>query len=185
MIESVCACAATLHTHCQHCAPCHTDLCCRITIAATVDTPDFPSVHIVTMGCRHVKPPGIDDDLDRALSYKSGNIIRHRAQKLGLLQFNMGGLGISPKHVHEVARSCMKDGVRLHRYISVDVVPEPSRAFDAWRLVNKNKCESSALMPKFSPEMSLACITRTHFAHAQKQNHLVVHASYQRNTQQT
>ena len=163
MVESVCACAATLHTHCQHCAPCHTDLCCRITIAATVDTPDFPSVHVVTMGCRHLKPTGIDDDLDRALSYKSGNIIRHCAQKLGLLQFNRGGLGISPKHVHEVARSCQKDGVRLNRYTCVDVVPVPSWALDAWRLANKHKCESSALMPKFSPEMSLACITRTHF----------------------
>ena len=29
------------------------------------------------------------------------------------------------------------------------------------------------------------CIARTHFAHAQKQNHLFVPASYQRNTQQT
>ncbi len=163
----------------------HVTRICVVELAATVDTPDFPSVHVVTMGCRHVKPPGIDDDLERALSYKSGNIIRTRAQKLGLRQFNRGGLGISPKHVHTVARSCMKDGVRLNRYICVDVVPEPSRAFDAWRLVNKNKCESSALMPKFSPEMSLACITRTHFAHAQKQNHLFVPASYQRNTQQT
>ena len=171
MVQSVFACAATLHTHCQRCAPYHTDLCCRLTIAATVDTPDFPSVHVVTMaGSRHLTPPGINDDLDRALSYKSGNICRILPQKLGLLQINRGGIGISPKHVHEIARSCQKDGVRLNRYICIDVVPVPSLALGAWRLVNKNKCESSALMPKFSPEMCLACITRTHFAHAQKLN---------------
>jgi hypothetical protein len=171
MVESVFARAATLHTHCRHCAPYHTDLCCRITIAATVYTPDFPSVHVVTMAdSRQLKPPGISDDLDRALSYRNGNIIRLLPQKLGLLQFNRGGLGISPKHVHEVARSCQKDGVRLNRYTCVDIVPVPSWALDAWRLANKHKCESSALMPKFSPEMSLACITRTHFTHAQKLN---------------
>ena len=171
MVESAFARAATLHTHCRHCAPYHTDLCCIITIAATVYTPDFPSVHVVTMAdSQHLKPPGISDDLDRALSYRNGDIIRLLTSKLGLLQFNRGGLGISPKHVHEVARSCQKDGVRKNRYHVVDVVPVPSLALEQWRLANKHKCESSALMPKFSAEMSYACITRTHFTHAQKLN---------------
>ena len=171
MVVSAFARATTLHTHCRHCAPYHTDLCCSLSIAATVYTPDFPSVHVVTMSdCKPLKPPGISDDLDRALSFKNGNIIRLIPHKLGLLQINRGGLGISPKHVHEVARSCQKDGVRKNRYHVVDVVPVPSLALEQWRLANKHKCESSALMPKFSAEMTHACITRTHFTHAQKLN---------------
>ena len=149
-----------------------TYLCCRLTVAATVHTPDFPSVHVVTMAdSKPLPPPGIIiDDLDRALSHKNGNIVRLDTRKLGLLLNNRGGLGISPKHVHEVARSMLKDGVRLNRYICVDVVPVPSCALEAWRLANKQKCESSALMPNFSAEMSHACLTRTHFTHAQKLN---------------
>ena len=108
-----------------------------------------------------------DDDLDRALSYRT-LLIRLPAWKLGLMQCNRGGLGCSPKHVHEVARSCLKDGVRLNRYTCIDVVPVPLMHLDAWRLANKNKCESSALMPKYSPEMTTACITGTHFSHAHK-----------------
>jgi hypothetical protein len=149
-----------------------TYLCCRLTVAATVHTPDFPSVHVVTMAdSKPLPPPGIIiDDLDRALSHKNGNIVRLDTRKLGLLLNNRGGLGISPKHVHEVARSMLKDGVRLNRYICVDVVPVPSCALEGWRLANKQKCESSALMPNFSAEMSHACLTRTHFTHAQKLN---------------
>ena len=88
---------------------------------------------------------------------------------LGFHPDNRYGLGIGSSHVHEVAHACQA-GVSQHKYRAVDVIRVPEKALAEFRAVNKKKCESDKLMPKFSPEMKFACLSRTHFTHALKLN---------------
>jgi len=108
-----------------------------------------------------------DDPLDRALSFREVGLERLDLDLLGFHPLNRGSLGISSVHVHEVAWSC-NAGVKLYRYKQVDVVRVPEDALEAFRNANKAKCTSDALMPKFTPSMKFALLTKTHFSHAQK-----------------
>jgi len=112
--------------------------------------------------------PGLPKDpLDRALTYREEGTERKDLALFGFLQSNRGRLGLSSRHSHEVAWSC-KPGVKLVRYKCVEVVRVPAKELEHWRIMNKNKCESDALMPKYSDRMRLACMTKTHFTHSQK-----------------
>ena len=44
----------------------------------------------------------------------------------------------------------------------------PSTALESWRSANKAKAEQDKLMLAYSPSMSFACVTNTHFTHAMK-----------------
>ena len=109
----------------------------------------------------------LSDPLDRALQYREEGYDRKLLKDFGFLAGNRGSLGISGFHVHEVGHSC-KAGVKLVRYKQVDAVRVPQKAIAAWRNTNKERCASDALLPKYSPEMHLACLTKTHFTHANK-----------------
>ena len=67
-----------------------------------------------------------------------------------------------------MAWSCATHTVKLVRYKQVDVVRVPQSAVEAFRQYNKEKCDSDALMPKFSSVMRFGCLTKTHFCHANK-----------------
>ena len=108
----------------------------------------------------------VSDPVDRAMTYKQ-EIITGGPEKCGFMGTNRGGLGISPRHVHEVAAECLS-GVKPWRYKFVSVVRVPESELKAWRELNRAKCEGDKLMPKFSEEMTLACISKTHFTHAIK-----------------
>ena len=106
------------------------------------------------------------DPVDRAMTYK-GDVISGLPGKLGFIGMNRGGHGISPRHVHEVAAECF-NGVKLWRYKIVSAVKVPEKELKAWRKLNREKCEGDKLMPKFAEDMTLACISKTHFTHAIK-----------------
>ena len=106
------------------------------------------------------------DPVDRAMTYK-GDVISGLPGKLGFIGMNRGGHGISPRHVHEVAAECF-NGVKLWRYKIVSAVKVPEKELKAWRNLNREKCEGDKLMPKFAEDMTLACISKTHFTHAIK-----------------
>ena len=109
------------------------------------------------------------DSLDRATSYKEEESCRQFLKLIGFHPSHRYGLGINSEHVHELAHAC-QEGVRQHKYGAVDVIRVPAKALDQFRDVNKKKCENDKLMPRFSPEMKFACLTRTHFTHACKLN---------------
>ena len=54
------------------------------------------------------------------------------------------------------------------RYHNIDVVKVPSTALESWRSANRAKAEQDKLMLAYSPSMSFACLTNTHFTHAMK-----------------
>ena len=109
----------------------------------------------------------LQDPLDRALTYREQGLDRKSLDDLGFLPSNRGALGLSGHHVHEVSWSCLR-GVKLIRYKQVDVVRVPPAQLESWREKNKQKCESDMLMPKFSQTMRYACLSKTHFTHANK-----------------
>ena len=103
------------------------------------------------------------------MSYREEGLLRKHAEDFGFHQDNRGTLGISSHHAHEVAWSCM-GGVQTQRYKVVDAVRVPASELEKWRLINHKKCSSDMLMPKFSPSMRFALLTKTHFMHANKLN---------------
>ena len=109
----------------------------------------------------------LSDPLERALQYRDNELCRKDVNELGFLEWNRGDLGISGYHIHEVAHSCL-GGVKSTRYKQVDIVRVPDNHLAAWREANARKCKSDAFMPKFSPTMKYACLTKTHFTHANK-----------------
>ena len=114
-------------------------------------------------------PQGLECARVRTISFSAQ--VRVSLSKIGFCPGNRGGLGISPAHVQEIAWSCNteKKGVVLCRYQHVDLVRVPDgEELERFRQCNKEKCTSDALMPKFSPEMHLGCLTKTHFCHGLK-----------------
>ena len=73
-------------------------------------------------------------------------------------------------HVHEVAWSCNVPlkGVQLFRYKQVELVRVPAHALEAFRTANKAKCESDAMMPRYSPTMTKGFLAKAHFGHSLK-----------------
>ena len=110
----------------------------------------------------------LDDPLDRALKFREEGLDRKGLDLLGFCSSNRGRLGINGYHVHKVAWSCKTHTVKLVRYKQVDIVRVPQSELDAFRQYNKVKCDSDALMPKFSSVMRFGCLTKTHFCHANK-----------------
>ena len=86
--------------------------------------------------------------LDRAMLLKEQESSRQPLKFLGFHPGNRFGLGIGSAHVHEVAHAC-QGGVSQHKYKAVDVIRVPEKALASFRAVNKDKCESDKLMPKF------------------------------------
>ena len=107
------------------------------------------------------------DPLDRALAFREEGLDRKSLSLLGFLPENRGGLGINGAHVHEVAWSISR-GVKLVRYKQVDVIRVPAAHMETWRAANKEKCAAQDLLPRFSPHMKFACLTKTHFTHGNK-----------------
>ena len=89
---------------------------------------------------------------------------------VGFGEDNRCGLGLCSSHVHDVAWSCngANKGVVLVRYTVVNLVRVPADQLESFRELNKDKCESDSFMPRFSPEMKYACLTKSHFCHAMK-----------------
>ena len=99
--------------------------------------------------------------------YREEGFNRIPLQEIGFYPGNRGHMGVSGHHVHEVAGSCI-GGIKLCRYKQVDIVRVPQQSVEAWREANKLKCEPDALMPKFTHQMRYACLSKTHFTHANK-----------------
>ena len=90
------------------------------------------------------KPEPVVDNVDRAMAHKE-RIVTMLVGKMGFLQSNRGGQGLSAQHAHEVADSC-RDGVKEHRYVNAFVVKVPANNLAAWRGPNQRKYENDALM---------------------------------------
>ena len=97
--------------------------------------------------------------LDRAMLYREEGLYRMQLKSIGFQQNNRGGIGIAPVHVHEVAWSCL-DKIKWEKYKQMEVVRVPSKHLDEWRAINMEKCQSDALMPQFSPSMTVAALTK-------------------------
>ena len=93
---------------------------------------------------------------------------RIELKHIGFWPDNRGGLGNNSHHVHEVANDVMANTTRLQRYQCVDIVEIPTNMLEWIHKVNRTKCESDALMPRFSADIKYVCVTKTHFVHAQK-----------------
>ena len=105
---------------------------------------------------------------DRAQKKRKDGLVRISLDKIGFWPSNRGGLGISPYHMHEVANDCTANRTKLQRYGHVDLVEIPHDALEAARAANRDRCESRALMPRYSAEIKYVCAGKTHFVHAHK-----------------
>ena len=110
----------------------------------------------------------IEDAQDRAQKCRKVGTVRLKLDLLGFHPDNRGGAGILTHHVHEVAHDCLTNTIKLQRYHNIEVVKVPSKHLEDWRSANLAKCERDQLMPSFSPKMTYACLTGTHFTHALK-----------------
>ena len=108
----------------------------------------------------------LEDPVDRAQKYRKVGLVRLKIDQLGFHEWNRGGAGVIPYHVHEVAHDCLTNKVALYRYDHVDIVKVPLPVLAHWRAANKTKCLQNTLMPGFAPNIAYACLTKTHFVHA-------------------
>ena len=79
---------------------------------------------------------------------------------LGTVPCNRGRLGVSAHHVHEVARSIMKDGFSRQRYRDATVVRVPDSALAEFRRFNKEMCDGDSQLPPYSQNMKFAALTK-------------------------
>ena len=110
----------------------------------------------------------LEDAGDRAQKLRKQGLVRIPLDKIGFWPSNRGGAALSSHHLHEVTWDCVANRTKLQRYEHVDIVEIPSDSLQWVRDVNRERCESDALMPRFSPEMQYVCAGKTHFVHAQK-----------------
>jgi len=108
---------------------------------------------------------------DRAMTYRKPGQQRVLVKEIGFWPNNRGTLGISSRHVHEVAWDCLANKTKLQRYGQVDLVQIPPEMRESFLTANEEKCNSDELMPRFSPDMKYVCASKTHFTHAQKLAH--------------
>ena len=110
----------------------------------------------------------LEDASDRAQKHRKAGNMRIPLDKIGFWPDNRGGVGCSSHHVHEVAWDCKANKTKLTRYEHVDLVEIPSNALQEIRDINRERCQSDALMPRFSNEIQYICASKTHFVHCQK-----------------
>ena len=56
----------------------------------------------------------------------------------------------------------------ITRYSPIRLMEVPEEKLEWFREANRAKCERDPLMPKYSPTMRFALLTKTHFCHAHK-----------------
>ena len=110
----------------------------------------------------------IDDAGDRAYSHQKQGLVRIPLPHLGFWPGDRGGIGVCAFHVHEVAHDCVTNRTKRHRYDHVDVIEIPDTARQQILDANRELCETTALMPRFSPDIKYVCASKTHFVHAHK-----------------
>ncbi len=122
----------------------------------------------ISSGKRSASGAGLQDASDRAAKHRCVGLRRIPLEQLGFWPGNRGGLGVAGYHSHEVAQDIMVNKMKTERYGAVNVVRVPDERLTAWREANLRKCECDALLPAFSPDMRYACLSKTHFTHANK-----------------
>ena len=95
-------------------------------------------------------------------------MVRIPLEKIGFWPGNRGGNGVGSFHVHEVANDIMANKIRRIRYEPVELLEIPHDLLAQFKQVNREKCESDPLMPRFSSKMEYVCASKTHFTHALK-----------------
>ena len=89
--------------------------------------------------------------------------------RIGAYENNRGGQGVITRHLHaHVLPDILRNGTMKKRYAPVRLAEVPEEKLEEWRAENKRMCIRDQLMPTFSPEMNLCCLTKTHFAHSVK-----------------
>ena len=110
----------------------------------------------------------IEDAGDRAQKHRKTGLVRIPLDKIGFWQHNRGGIGINSHHVHEVAWDCKANKTKLQRYQHVDIIEIPQDCSKQFLDANRERCTADNLMPRFSPDITYVCASKTHFVHAQK-----------------
>ena len=110
----------------------------------------------------------VEDAGDRAQKYRRLGLVRIDLDKLLFWPPNRGGVGVSAYHAHEVAWDCKSNKTKASRYNHIDIVEIPAKDKERILQINKEKCESDPLMPRFSAKSEYVCAGKTHFVHAQK-----------------
>ena len=90
---------------------------------------------------------------------------RELLDRIGFWPKNRGGHGIITYHMHSrVLPDILRNKTNVNRYKEVKLCEVPEHHLAAWREANKQKCETDPLMPKYSPNMRLVCLTNTHLS---------------------
>ena len=95
----------------------------------------------------------VEDAADRAQRKRKYGVIRVDPKKIGFWSGNRGGTGINSRHVHEIARDIMVNKCRRSRYEPVELLAVLEPLLKRFQALNKEKCDSDALMHAFSPNM--------------------------------
>ena len=118
-----------------------------------------------------------EDALARAKQYCKPDLARVNLDEIGFWEFNRGGGGVCPHHVHEVAHHIKNEMTQVQRYQYVDLIKIPKDSLQKVLKFNCDRCEADPLMPRFSLEIRYVC---TRFVHAQKLAKDGTHTLYNR-----
>ena len=111
----------------------------------------------------------LDDVADMALKRRRRvGLVRVSLDKIGFDPMYKGGVGVSGHHVHEVASHCVAHRTLRQQYGQVDIVKIPDDRLAEIRELNRVRCESDPLMPRFSKDIEYVAGSRPHFVHALK-----------------
>jgi hypothetical protein len=110
----------------------------------------------------------VEDASDRAQRCLKPGKTRVPIGQIGSWECNRGGGGVSPHHVQEVAHGTQSHKTKLSRYDYVSLIEFNNEDRQRHLHLNRERCETDELMPKFSPDIQYVCVTKTHFVHALK-----------------
>ena len=129
-----------------------------------------PNSHTPVPGVHGVKRALLVSPSVRAEKYrKSDQPSRVPLKHVGFNPKNRGGQGLIASFLHNpLGPDIIKNGTSINRYAPVLLVEVPQDVLQAWRAANKHKCDTDPLMPMYSAEMWMCCITKSHFTHACK-----------------
>ena len=105
---------------------------------------------------------------DRIQKCRKPGCVRIPLEQIVFWPGKIGGIGLSGRLVHEVARDCEVHTSNVQKYGYVDLVEIPNELIADVTATNRQRCETDALMPRFAGYPRYVCTSKVHFVYAHK-----------------
>ena len=111
----------------------------------------------------------VEDAADRAMrKRKLGDNARIDLDRIGFWPDNKDGIGVSSRHIHEIAEDIMNNKTRFNRHEPAKLLELLGPRLKKIRGQNKAKCHNDPLMPRYAAIMEYVSVDKNHFIHACK-----------------